>query len=89
MSRNLQSQEDFEIFVERNLVFKIQIGNGKFTWTNRRTSFYSIVKKLDRFLFKGDLSLFPFTLESKIFPGVGFDHFLINSSGNYWGAGSS
>lgn len=71
----LQSQKDFCSFVERNSLFEIPISNGNFTWTNRRKGFGSIAEKLDRFFFKGNLSLFPYSLDSKINSGTGFDHF--------------
>lgn len=56
---------------------ELQIGNGCFTWTNRRKDFCNIAENLDRFFFKGNLGDFPFTLESKINIGTSSDHFPI------------
>lgn len=73
----LQSQKDFQNFVDRNYLIELHTSNGCFTWTNRRKDFCSIAEKLDRFFFKGNLGAFPFTLGCKINFGAGSDHFPI------------
>jgi len=78
VGRKLQSQLDFKDFVDRNSLFEIPMGNGTFTWTNRRLGFSNIAKKLDKFLFKGDLSKFLYSLECKILPISGSDHYPIH-----------
>lgn len=51
--------------------------NDNFTWDNRRVGFSHIAEKLDRFLFKGHLGEFNYSLESETLNLFGSDHFLV------------
>lgn len=54
------------------------MNNGKFTWNNKRLGPSNIPKKLDRFMFKGDLTTFQFSLQSNILTLSGSDHFPVS-----------
>lgn len=73
----LRSQIDFEAFMGRNHLFHIPTANGSFTSTNQRLCFCSIIEKLDRFFFKGNMGTFPYSMECKILLCFGSDHFSI------------
>lgn len=66
VQRKYKSQLDFDGFVGANRLLEVHIASINFTWTNRRLIFSNIVEKMDRFLFKGDLGTFPFSLEGNI-----------------------
>lgn len=66
---------DFSNWIHRNNLLDIRMNNGTFTWNNRRLGPSYIAKKLDRFMFKGDLTTFQYTLQSNILTLSGSDHF--------------
>ena len=68
----------FAQFVENNDLMDIRPSNGKFTLTNRRSSFAQIVVRLDRFLLSHDWKLGNFCFHSKILSTPEFDHFPIS-----------
>ena len=51
--------------------------NGLYTWNNKRLSSHYIAERLDRFIFKGDLSNFNYATHSTILPNVGSHPFLV------------
>lgn len=71
------SQFDFLEWVVRNNLMDIVMKNGVFTWNNKRLGFSCIVDKLDRFFFRGGLSLFPFKLKYLIPPISRSNHYPI------------
>ncbi|XP_057826906.2 uncharacterized protein LOC131038486 [Cryptomeria japonica] len=71
------AQKDFQDFVDKNQLLDIVPKNGTFTWTNRRTGFTEIAKRLDRFLVASDWLAQNLILESVILPLIGSNHFPI------------
>ena len=66
---------EFKKWIDTNNLIDIPINNDKFTWNNRRKDFAFIVEKLDKFLFKGELSGLDLDLQVAILPTTISDYF--------------
>ncbi|XP_059070594.1 uncharacterized protein LOC131860227 [Cryptomeria japonica] len=71
---NRQSQRDFSSFVISSSLIEIPFKTGDFTWTNRRSGFLNIAKRLDRFFIAGDWTKSHWTCEAEILPITGSNH---------------
>lgn len=77
IQQSSQASLEFKKWIDINNLINIPINNGKYTWNNRRKDFAFIAEKLDRFLFKGELSGFDLDLQVAILPTKSSDHFPI------------
>ncbi|XP_057869210.1 uncharacterized protein LOC131076177 [Cryptomeria japonica] len=66
---------DFNNWINKNSLLEIQMAENAFTWNNKRIGFCNIAEKLDRFFIHGGLSELNYTMEAKILPLSGFEHF--------------
>lgn len=72
-----QSHRDFSAFVMDFGLLEIPFRKGYFTWTNRRSGFLNISKRLDRFLIVGDWSESHWNCVAEILPIKGSYHYPI------------
>ncbi|GLJ22817.1 hypothetical protein SUGI_0430120 [Cryptomeria japonica] len=80
-SREPQSLVDFKDWTFQNNLTDIQTDNGVFTWTNRRSGFSMVAKRMDRFLVKDNSGfLNNILVKASILPFSGSDHFPIQLS---------
>lgn len=73
--REPQSLKDFREWVAHNNLIDIETSNGVYTWYNRRSGFTQIAERLDRFLFRGNLSDLAVNLSASLLPSSGSDHY--------------
>ncbi|GLJ26360.1 hypothetical protein SUGI_0507820 [Cryptomeria japonica] len=70
-----KSQQEFNVWVDRNGLLEVESRDSTFTWNNRRLEFSNIVEKIDRFFWLGDFTSFPYSFECKFLLCLGSDHY--------------
>jgi len=77
MRRLDRDSEAFKRFIEYEKIIDIDIGNGDFTWSNKRGREHQVASILDHFLVLEEMLLQGMDIEETILPSGVSDHWTI------------